>query len=188
MNDPTDSTDSTGTPLDGSVPDPDRLADRLAIADLVTAYAYAVDDRDWVRWESLFLPNAFVDYTSAGGIAGTPADLAAWMPDAMAAFEFCLHTTSTHEVRFTGPDSATGRAHVFNRNGARWDGRPEIVDVGAVYEDTYARHNNRWRFARRVEHTTYIAGGSFAAMIRGAAAASSTQGTPPFGSPDVVSG
>lgn len=178
MNDPTD---ITAAPPDGSVPDPDRLADRLAIGDLVTAYAYAVDDRDWVRWEALFLPNALIDYTSAGGIAGTPAELAAWMPGAMAAFEFCLHSTSTHEVRFTAPHTATGRVHVFNRNGARWDGRAEIVDVGAVYEDTYSRHDNRWRFARRVEHTTYITGGSFAAMIRDAAAASPDVGTPPFG-------
>jgi hypothetical protein len=167
--------------LDASVLNPDRLADRLAITDLLTAYAYAIDDRDWARWEALFLPDAVIDYTSAGGIVGNPAELAAWMPGAMSAFEFCLHSTSTHEVRFTGPDSATGRAHVFNRNGARWDGEPEIVDVGAVYEDTYARHGNQWLFAGRFEHTVYITGGNFAAMIRDAAAASPTGRTSPFG-------
>ena len=71
---------------DGSVLDAERLADRAAIEDLVTAYAYAVDDRDWRRWEDLFLPDAVIDYRSAGGIVGTPAELAAWMPQAMAAF------------------------------------------------------------------------------------------------------
>jgi hypothetical protein len=173
--------DRSGVDQDGLVHDPGGVADVLAIQDLATSYAHAVDDRDWQRWEALFLPDALIDYTSAGGIAGSPAELAAWMPDALAVFEFCLHSTSTHEIRLTGPDTAIGRVHVFNRNGARWDGEPEIVDVGAVYEDTYARDGDRWRFASRVERTTYITGGRFAEMIRDAAAATPTDGTPPFG-------
>lgn len=173
-------TDTDATPTgDGAVLDAARLADHQAIRDLATSYAHAVDERDWRRWEALFLPDALVDYTSAGGIAGTPAEVAAWMPDAMAAFEFCLHSTSTHQIRFTGPDTATGRVHVFNRNGVRWEGRPEIVDVGAVYEDAYARDGQRWRFASRVEHTAYIVGGEFARFIRDAAR--TDDGTAPFG-------
>ena len=164
---------------DGRVLPPARLADHLAIQDLATAYAYAVDDRDWRRWEALFLPDALVDYTSAGGIAGTPAEVAAWMPGAMSAFAFCLHTTSTHEIRFAGPDAATGRVHVFNRNGVEWKGSPELFDVGAVYEDTYARVGSHWRFARRVEHTTYVGGGGFARMIRDRATDSAADGRPP---------
>ena len=163
---------------DGEVPDPGRVADRLAIEDLATSYAYAVDDRDWVRWEALFVPDGLVDYTSAGGIAGTPAEVAAWMPGAMAVFTFCLHTTSTHEIRFTGPDTAEGRVHVFNRNGVVWEGVDELFDVGAVYEDTYARTGRRWRIASRVEHTTYVDGGGFAAMIRSMTAGPDT-GRPP---------
>ena len=41
---------------DGRVLDPTAVADHLAIQDLVVAYAHAVDDRDWQRWEGLFLP------------------------------------------------------------------------------------------------------------------------------------
>lgn len=178
MNEPAE---PLGPHLDGAVLDPARLADRAAIEDLVTAYAHSVDDGDWRRWEALFLPDAVIDYTSAGGIVGSPAELAAWMPGALAAFEFCLHSISTHEIRFTGPDAASGRAHVFNRNGARWEGRPEIVDVGAVYVDTYARVAGRWRFASRVEHTSYITGGAFAEAIRDAAAAIRSDSTAPFG-------
>ena len=165
----------------GRVHDPEGVADILAIQDLVIAYAHAVDDGDWERWEALFLPDAHIDYTSAGGIAGTPAELAAWMPEALAVFEFCLHSTSTHEIRFTGPTTATGRVHVFNRNGVRHQDETEIVDVGAVYEDRYERSGRTWRFARRVEHTTYITGGPFAAAIRDAAAATAANGAAPFG-------
>lgn len=151
---------------DGQVPDAARLADREAIVDLVTAYAYAVDDRDWVRWEHLFLPGALVDYTSSGGISGTAAEVAAWLPEALSIFTFCLHTTSTHEIRFTRADEARGRVHVFNRNGVVWEDEHQIFDVGAVYHDTYTRVDDRWRFASRVERSAYFAGGSFADMIR----------------------
>ena len=151
---------------DGAVLPAHRLADRLAVEDLVTAYAYAVDDRDWQRWEMLFTPDGFVDYTRAGGIAGTPAEVAAWMPGAMSAFRFCLHTTSTHLVRFTGADTATGRVHVFNRNGVEWKGIPELFDVGAVYDDAYVRVDGSWRISQRIEHTAYVTGGGFADMIR----------------------
>ncbi len=106
---------------------------------------------------------------SAGGIAGNPAELAAWMPDAMAAFRWCLHSISTHEIDFADDDNATGRVHVFNRNGVEWEGKPEIVDVGAVYRDRYVRSTDRWLFAERIEHTKYIVGGQFADMIREAA-------------------
>ena len=55
---------------DGTVPDAARLADIAAIESLAVAYAYAVDDGDWARWEALFEPHGFIDYRSAGGICG----------------------------------------------------------------------------------------------------------------------
>jgi hypothetical protein len=174
-------TTTDGHDGDGRVGDPGRVADHLAIQDLVTSYAYAVDDRDWERWEALFLPDAPVDYTSAGGIAGTPAEVAAWMPEALSVFAFCLHTTSTHEIRFTGSDTATGRVHAFNRNGVEWKGRPELFDVGVVYEDTYARTGEVWRFASRIEHTVYFGGGAFAEMMVGVTRAAADGRPSPFG-------
>ena len=158
------------TRSDGAVPEASTLADRTAITDLTIAYAHAVDDKDWVRWEALFTPDAVIDYRSAGGITGNPAELAAWMPDAMSAFTFCMHSMSTHELTLTGPDTAEGRLHVFNRNGVEWEGAEQIFDVGAVYEDTYLKTPDGWRFSQRNEHTKYFAGGSFADMVRSAAA------------------
>jgi hypothetical protein len=163
--DPTEGTDSRRAAADGQVLGAARVADHLAIQDLAVAYAYAVDDRDWVRWQALFTPDAHIDYTAAGGIAGSPAELAAWMPGALAVFTFCLHTTATHEIRFTGPDSAVGRVHVFNRNGVEWEGESEICDVSAVYEDTYRRVGGAWRIAGRLERTLCITGGNFARML-----------------------
>jgi hypothetical protein len=151
---------------DGHIPTPERLADIAAIETLAIAYAHAVDDRDWHRWEALFEPDGYVDYRAAGGIAGTPAEVARWMPGAMAVFTFCQHSISTHEIRFTGPERAQGRVHVFNRNGVEWEGELELFDVGAVYHDDYIRRGDRWTIASRIEHTLYVAGGRFADVVR----------------------
>jgi hypothetical protein len=61
---------------DGEILEPSRMPDIRAIEDLGISYAHAVDDRDWGRWEALFLSDGLVDYTRAGGIKGTPAEVA----------------------------------------------------------------------------------------------------------------
>lgn len=146
-----------------------RSADRWAINDLIVAYADAVDAQDWERFEGLFVPDAHIDYTSAGGIAGTPAELAAWMPEAFTAFIWTLHSMSTHAVVFEGQDAASGSLHVVARHGVSFDGAHERLDVGGTYEDRYVRRDGRWLFARRVEHTYYMSGGRFADLVREAA-------------------
>ncbi len=160
--------DDTTNPAsgDGRVPDAARVADTLAIQGLAIAYAHAVDDADWGRWEALFTPDARIDYASSGGIVGTPAEVGAWMPDAMAIFTWTMHSILTHEIRFTADDRATGRVHLFNRNGVEWKGESEIFDVGGFYDDEYLRVGDHWRFARRVERTVYLEGGGFAEMLR----------------------
>ena len=55
------------------------LIDRADIADLLTTYARAVDSRDWKLYRSVFTPDARIDYTAAGGIAGTVEEVTEWM-------------------------------------------------------------------------------------------------------------
>jgi hypothetical protein len=55
-----------------------QTADRLAIAELLARYAWALADKDFVSWQACFTADAHADYTTAGGVAGTPAVAAAW--------------------------------------------------------------------------------------------------------------
>ena len=57
--------------------DRQALADRIAAEDLLTRYATAVDRRDWEQYRSIFTADAEIDYTSAGGIAGTVDEVGA---------------------------------------------------------------------------------------------------------------
>jgi hypothetical protein len=140
------------------------LDDRALIGDLVVAYAFAIDERNWPAFEALFTPDAAIDYRSAGGIAGTPAEVAAWMPQAMSLFTWTLHSVLTHRLEATGPDGARGALHMFARHGLLWEGTNEVMDVSGVYHDEYVRTPAGWRFAARREHTLSITGGRFAAI------------------------
>ncbi len=46
------------------------VMDRLAVDEVVTEYAVAVDDGDWEAYRKLFAPDGRADYRSAGGIEG----------------------------------------------------------------------------------------------------------------------
>jgi hypothetical protein len=140
------------------------LEDRALIGDLVVAYAFAIDERNWPAFEALFTPEASIDYRSAGGMAGTPSEVAAWMPQAMSIFTWTLHSVLTHRLEATGPDTVNGSLHMFARHGLVWDGATEVMDVSGLYHDRYVRTPAGWRFAARREHTLSITGGRFAAI------------------------
>jgi hypothetical protein len=143
------------------------LEDRALIGDLVVAYAFAVDERDWPAFAALFTPDARIDYASAGGIVGTPAEVAAWMPQALSFFTWTMHSIFTHRLQATGADTVQGSLHVLARHGVVFDGAKEVMDVSGVYHDEYVRTPNGWRFAARREHTHCVVGGRFAAMVAG---------------------
>ncbi|MCC7076000.1 MAG: nuclear transport factor 2 family protein [Acidimicrobiia bacterium] len=139
----------------------DTERDRWAIHDLTIDYAVAVDTRDWETFAALWVPDAHIDYTSAGGIAGNPAEVTAWLAEAMRGFAMTQHSTSTHQVRLDG-DTASGRLNVLARHGIDVDGEMLFLDVGGWYEDAYVRTTDGWRFSARTEHTLFF-DGDFAA-------------------------
>lgn len=169
------------TTADGRVPDAARQGDTLAIQDLAVAYGFSVDDGDWARWRALFTDDARLDYTHSGGIAAGVDEVAAWMPEAMSVFSWTMHSVFTHEIRFTGEDTATGRVQLFNRNGVEWNGVAEFCDVGGVYLDEYRRDGDRWQFTSRTEWSNYITGGEFAAIVRGLATTTAADRPAPTG-------
>src|SRR5689334_11839952 len=87
-----------------------RTADRLDIAETLSRYAWAMCDRDWDAWKAVFAPDAHVDYTTAGGIAGNPDEAAEWLSSTFAMFETTVSHGGNVVVDFTGDDEATVRS------------------------------------------------------------------------------
>ena len=45
--------------------------DRFAIEDLLQRYTTAIDDKDWDLLDTVFAPDAVLDYTTSGGPKGS---------------------------------------------------------------------------------------------------------------------
>lgn len=146
------------------VPDPARVADRIAIDDLLDTYAHAIDTKDWDLLRTLFLPDAVLDYTHEGGVSGNIEEAIAWLSRALAPFTMCQHIVANRRVRIEG-DEAAVEAYVFSPLGAP-DGGGGLAFVlsGGEYSDRLRRTSDGWRFASRTARSAW-----FQAGLKGAA-------------------
>ncbi|MPY62295.1 nuclear transport factor 2 family protein [Streptomyces spongiae] len=89
------------------------VMDRLAVDELITEYAVAVDDGDWATYRGLFAPDGRADYRSAGGIEGDAVEIAGWLAESMELFPMRQHLIVNRRVRFGTLEHDTGdTAHV----------------------------------------------------------------------------
>ena len=128
------------------------LADRIEINDLLTKYATAVDDKDWALYRTVFTPDAFIDYESAGGVKGTLDEVVAWMETTMAGFPMTQHLVANVGVELDG-DTARVRAMFYNpmqmTNGKNfW--------CGGWYNHELVRTPDGWRSQRLIEESAWF--------------------------------
>lgn len=119
-----------------------EISDRLEIQGMLAKYARAVDTRDWVLWRSLFTDDATVDYSSAGAIAGTRDEVAAWLEAALGAMQMMQHFITNIEIEISG-DTADVRAMFYNP--MQLPGMPDLSFCGGYYHHTMVRTPDGWR-------------------------------------------
>lgn len=132
------------------------LADRQEIADLITAYSYAVDFHRWDDLDTIFTPDATLDFTATGGIAGALPEVKAWLADVLPNFAGHQHLVATSQVRLAG-DTATARSICHNPMWFADPAQPPLF-VGLWYLDEFVRTDAGWRIARRVQQKGYLHG------------------------------
>ena len=128
------------------------LADRIAVEDLLTRYATAVDRRDWDRYRSVFTDDAEIDYTSAGGIAGTLDEIIEFLTTTRDMFEMTQHLISNIDLVVDG-DSATVTA-MFNNPMRLPEG--ETWFTGGWYHHDLVRTSDGWRSRRLREESVWF--------------------------------
>jgi hypothetical protein len=131
-----------------------EISDRLELQELAVRYSTAVDRKDWDLYESLFTPDAVIDYTQVGGIRGGPHEVREWLAQVMPGFPAYQHLVANHELSITG-DEATGRAMLLNPMGCATPSGTQIAFVGLWYNDRYLRTAEGWRFTERVEELSW---------------------------------
>lgn len=136
----------------------EQISDRIEINDLLVRYTAAIDRKDWALLDTCFLPDAHLDYTSAGGVAGDYPKVRAWLEKALAPFPMTVHYVTNSVVELDG-DRATARTAVLNPMGFQQnDGTLHQFTVGAYYNDELTRTPDGWRIAMRVEESAFMDG------------------------------
>ncbi|MEU4730825.1 MULTISPECIES: nuclear transport factor 2 family protein [unclassified Streptomyces] len=139
------------------------VMDRLAIDEVVSGYAVAVDDGDWAAYRALFTAAGRVDYTSAGGIEGPVGEVADWLAETMRLFPVRQHLIVNRLIRLedlggSPGDSAEVRADFLNPMRLEGAGAesgtvtaPNFVAAGR-YAFALARTGEGWRLTRVTVH------------------------------------
>ena len=131
-----------------------EIADRIEIDDLLTRYATALDAKDWELFTTCFTPEAFIDYSGAGGVKGPLPEVRQWLTEVMAGFPMTQHLVTNRAVRVAG-DTATCRSCLFNPMGLPDDGKLMVFFDGGYYRDKLVRTAEGWRIVERIEEPTF---------------------------------
>ncbi|MCD4524197.1 nuclear transport factor 2 family protein [Nocardioides sp. cx-173] len=139
--------------------DQQTLSDRAEIADVLTRYTRAIDTGDWDRLDTVFTPDAQIDYTQSGGIAGGYAEVKPWLAEVLPAFfPRRMHTLGQLDIDVDG-DAATCAAYFHNPmpvdDGA---GGERIVELGGIYHHALVRTPGGWRSERLHEEVVWKRG------------------------------
>ena len=137
--------------------DPQELSDRTEILDTLIRYAQAIDTKDFDLLAEVFTPDAHVDYTTSGGIAGKYPEIRAWLERALTPFPTYLHALSNTTFRFEG-DSAHTRTYFVNPMGYPDGDALHTFTVYGYYVDRLVRTPDGWRIAERREEQSLMEG------------------------------
>ena len=138
--------------------DLDQISDRLEIEVLLTRYTRAIDTGDWDRLDEVFLPDAQIDYTATGGIAGSYEQVKPWLAEMLPIFPRRMHALFQIDSQIDG-DEATIAAYFHNpmllQNP---DGSEVLVEFGGIYHHDLVRTPNGWRSRKLLEELVWKRG------------------------------
>jgi hypothetical protein len=124
-----------------------ELLDKQAIAELLYAYAEAIDRRDQKLLRTVFTEDCQLHYGAYDHPASVLVD--SWRADRPPAFLMTHHLYGNIIVRFHGVDRARSITYFFACHRAKRDGRMVDEMVRGRYLDRLIRRADRWRFAER---------------------------------------
>ena len=129
------------------------LSDKIEINELLARYARGVDSKDWELWKSVFLPDATVDYSSAGIAPGSRDEVSAFLEEGLTAVPMTQHFISNVEIDLQG-DRAKVRAIFYNP--MQLPGMSDLSYCGGHYVHDLVRTPDGWKSERLVEHNEWF--------------------------------
>ena len=155
----------------GTLPDPQQVADRLAIQDVLSSHSRGLDRLDTALLQSCYWPGAEVDYGSYKGPAHAFAELV--VPALKGQYELTRHCLSNTLVAFRENramvESCVTAVHLLT-------GAAEEMLFHGRYLDTLERRGGQWKllhrrvvmdWSRRQPVVDERGGASFAELTKG---------------------
>ena len=132
---------------------PTEQADRLAIRELVDAYAYCADRREADRQKSLFTEDThYVVYMDGQGSEPTYAldGREALTPvfDDLNRYQATMHFNGQSTITLDG-DHATGESYCIAHHLFTEDGERKLMVAWLRYGDTFVKVDDTWLFGER---------------------------------------
>jgi len=134
-----------------------EISDRLEIEDLLVSYCTAIDTKKFDDLNSVFTPDAHIDYTSAGGVKGAFPEVKQWLAEVLAMFPMTQHSVTNFAIKVEG-DRAISRCAFYNPMGVPISEGEEGLKLyffGGYYNDTLIRTGDGWRISQRIEESTW---------------------------------
>jgi len=133
-----------------------EISDRLEIGDVLTRYTRAIDSGEWDTLDTVFTPDAEIDYTESGGIAETYPQIKPWLAEMLPAFfRKWMHTLGQIDVEIRGDEAdVTASFHnpMLMDDG---NGGDKVVEVGGLYHHIMTRTPDGWRSRKLHEEVVW---------------------------------
>ncbi len=140
---------------------PEEAADRLAIRELIEAYAHCADRRDAKGQMALFTadthfvvymnakdPKPSIDSHSREALAQVFADLNK--------YEATTHFVGQSTILTLTADKATGEAYCLAHHVTVADGKRSLMLASLRYYDTFVKTDGAWFFAERLLYVDWV--------------------------------
>ena len=140
---------------------PEEAADRLAIRELVEAYAHCADRRDAKGQMALFTsdthfvvfmnakdPTPSMDLHSREALAPVFADLNK--------YDATTHFVGQSTIITLTADRASGEAYCLAHHVSIADGKRRLMVASLRYCDTFVKTDHAWFFAERLLHVDWV--------------------------------
>jgi ketosteroid isomerase-like protein len=132
-----------------------ELSDKQEIQELAYAYSEAIDQQQFDRLDTIFTPDAWIDYTALGGEKGSYPEIKQFLQNMLPMFKEYYHLISNVHITLNG-DSASARIMCLNPMGLPVPDKPaHMMFLGLFYLDEYVRTAEGWRICKRVEERSW---------------------------------
>src|SRR5690606_30272811 len=124
-----------------------EISDRFEIQDVIVAYCYSVDARDWDALDQCFTEDAVIDYSEMVGVVGNLTEIKEFLSTSLAPIAAFQHAVSTTQYKIDG-DRAKTKTACYNPMTVSHEGKTDTLVFGLWYHHDFVRTEDGWKISR----------------------------------------